>query len=304
MSAALTADAVAAASVEQVLNWLDSAEAGLSGAQAAERLARLGPNAIRTHRVSGWAVLARQFRNAVLILLVVTAVASYFLGDRTDAVIIAVILAVSVGLGFVNEYRAERTAASLQSQVHHSAVVRRDGTFVEVDVTHVVRGDVVRLSLGDAVPADVRLIETTALECDESILSGESMGSEKSPVPVPAGVALTDMSDVAFMGTIVSAGEGLAVVYATGKDAQFGRIAEGLGERAPETDFQAGLAAPVRFSASATEAHCQPISSTHTHHDGRGSPKQVTCPLRREAVSAGVGVGRQRRRRGIARFRE
>jgi Mg2+-importing ATPase len=129
-----------------------------------------------------------------------------------------VILSASAGLGFVNEYRAEQTAAALQSRVHHSAIVRRDGTFVDVDVTDLVRGDVIRLSLGQAVPADVRLIETTALECDESILSGESTGSEKSPRPVPAGVALTDMSDLAFMDTIVSAGEGVAVVYATGKD--------------------------------------------------------------------------------------
>ena len=241
ISEALTAGAVAAAPVEQVLGWLDSSEAGLSGGQAAERLARFGPNAIRTHHVSAWAVLGHQFQNAVLILLVVTAVASYFLGDHTDAVIIGVILAASVGLGFVNEYRAEKAAAALHSQVHHTAIVRRDGTFIDVDVTDLVLGDVIRLSLGEAVPADVRLIETTALECDESILSGESTGSEKSPAPLAAGVALTDMSDVAFMGTIVSAGEGLAVVYATGKDAQFGRIAAGLGERAPETDFQVGL---------------------------------------------------------------
>jgi len=241
ISEPLTAAAVAAAPVEQVLGWLDSSAAGLSSAQVSERLARHGPNVIRSHHVSAWAVLGRQFQNAVLILLVVTAVASYFLGDRTDAVIIAVILAASVGLGFFNEYRAEKAAAALHSEVHHTAVVRRDGTFVDANVTNLVPGDVIRLSLGEAVPADVRLIETTALECDESILSGESTGSEKSPAPVPAGVALTDMSDIAFMGTIVSAGEGLAVVYATGKDAQFGRIAAGLGERAPETDFQAGL---------------------------------------------------------------
>src|SRR5271165_331173 len=241
ISEALTADAVAAAPVEQVLGWLDTSAAGLSSAQAAKRLARFGSNVIRTHRVSAWAVLGRQFQNAVLILLVVTAAASYFLGDHTDAVVIGVILAASVGLGFFNEYRAEKTAAALHSQVRHTAIVRRGGTFVDVDVTGLVPGDVIRLSLGEAVPADVRLIETTALECDESILSGESTGSEKSPAPVPAGVALTDMSDIAFMGTIVSAGEGLAVVYATGKDAQFGRIAAGLSERAPETDFQAGL---------------------------------------------------------------
>jgi Mg2+-importing ATPase len=214
ISAMPTAGAVAAAPVAQVLGWLDSSEAGLSGAQIAERLARFGPNVIRSHHVSAWSVLARQLQNAVLILLVVTAVASYLLGEHTDAVIIGVILAASVGLGFVNEYRAEKTAAALHSQVHHTTVVRRDGTFIDVDVTNVVPGDVIRLSLGEAVPADMRLIETTALECDESILSGESAGSEKSPTPVPAGAALPDMSDVAFMGTIVSAGEGLGVVYA------------------------------------------------------------------------------------------
>jgi Mg2+-importing ATPase len=241
VSEALTAGAVAAAPVEQVLGWLDTSTTGLSSAQVSERLAQFGPNAIHTHHVSALAVFGRQFRNAVLILLVVTAAASYLLGDRTEAVIIGVILAASVGLGFFNEYRAEKTAAALHSQVRHTAVVRRDGTFVDADVTKLVPGDVIRLSLGEAVPADVRLIETTALECDESILSGESTGSEKSSAPVAADVALTDMSDLAFMGTIVSAGEGLAVVYATGKDAEFGRIAAGLGERAPETDFQAGL---------------------------------------------------------------
>ena len=99
----------------------------------------------------------------------------------------------------------------------------------------------IRLSLGEAVPADVRLIDVTGLECNESILTGESTGSEKSPQPVPAGTELAELTDVAFMGTIVSAGEGIGVVYATGKDAEFGRIAAGLGERQPETDFQVGL---------------------------------------------------------------
>jgi len=184
ISQALTAGAVAAAPVEQVLRSLDSSAAGLSSAQASERLAQHGPNAVRTHHVSALAVLARQFRNAVLILLAFTAVLSYFLGDHTQAVIIGVILAASVGLGFFNEYRAERAAAALQSRVHHTAIVRRDGKFIDVDVTNLVPGDVIRLSLGQAVPADVRLMETSALECDESILSGESTGSEKSPTPV------------------------------------------------------------------------------------------------------------------------
>ncbi|MEY8017842.1 magnesium-translocating P-type ATPase [Mycobacterium servetii] len=237
----LSTGAVAAAPVADVLRRLDTSAAGLSGAQAAARMERYGPNAVRTHHVNALAVLGRQLRNAVLILLGGTAVVSYFLGDSMQAVIIGIILAASIGLGFLNEYRAERAAAALHAGVHHNAVVRRDGRFVTVDVTALVPGDVVRLSLGEAVPADVRLIDVNGLECNESILTGESTGSEKSPQPVPAGTELAESSDLAFMGTIVSAGEGTGVVYATGHNAEFGRIAAGLDDRPPETGFQVGL---------------------------------------------------------------
>jgi Mg2+-importing ATPase len=238
---ALTAARVAAAPLEEVLQSLDSSAQGLSGADAAARLIRYGPNALRTHRVSAIAVLGRQLRNAVLILLATTAVLSFFLGDSTQAIIIGAILVASIGLGFVNEYRAERASAAMHSSVHHTAVVRRDEQLCRVDITVLVPGDVIRLALGEVVPADVRLIEVNGLECNESVLSGESSASEKSTQPVNADVALTDSSDLAFMGTIVSAGEGTGLVYATGLDTQFGRIAVGLGERQPETEFQAGL---------------------------------------------------------------
>jgi P-type Mg2+ transporter len=177
----------------------------------------------------------------VLVLLAGTAVVSYFLGDSMQAVIIGAILVASIGLGFVNEYRAERAAAELHAGMQHKAVVRRDGEFVALAVTELVPGDVIRLSLGEAVPADVRLTDVSGLECNESILTGESTGAEKSPQPVLAGTGLTESTDLAFMGTIVSAGEGTGVVFATGRDAEFGRIAAGLDERPPETGFQVGL---------------------------------------------------------------
>jgi Mg2+-importing ATPase len=239
--AALTTARVGAAPVAEVLRWLDTSKGGLSGAEASARLLRYGPNAVRTHRVSAIAVLGRQLHSAVLGLLAVTAVLSFFLGDSKQAIIIGVILAASIGLGFVNEYRAERASAALHSGVHHTAVVCRDGHFTKVDVTALVPGDVIRLALGEAVPADVRLIEVNGLECNESILSGESSASEKSLPPVNADAGLTDSTDLAFAGTIVSAGEGLGAVYATGVNTEFGRIAAGLGERQPETEFQAGL---------------------------------------------------------------
>ena len=237
----LTAEVVAALAAVDVLARLDTSESGLSSAEAVARLARFGPNSLRTHRVSAWAVLRRQLNNAVLALLAVTAVVSYFLGDNTQALIIVIILAISVGLGFVNEYRAERASAALHSRVRHNALVRRDGRSARVDVNQLVPGDVIELSLGELVPADVRLLAVNSLECNESILTGESAPAEKSTTAAPPGTALTDAVDLAFMGTVVSAGSATAVVYATGLGAQFGRIAAGLGERQPETEFQIGL---------------------------------------------------------------
>jgi Mg2+-importing ATPase len=238
---ALSTARVSATPAAEVLGWLDSSTDGLTGAEAAARLVRDGPNALRTHRVSAIAVLGRQLRSALLGLLAATAALSFFLGDSTQASIIGAILVASIALGFVNEYRAERATAALHSRVHHAALVRRDGHFVKVDVADLVVGDVIRLALGEAVPADVRLIDVTGLECNESILSGESTPAEKWPQQVKIAGALADSTDLAFMGTIVSAGDGIGVVYATGVHAEFGRIAAGLGERHPETDFQLGL---------------------------------------------------------------
>ena len=104
-------------------------------------------------------------RSAVLGLLAVTAVVSFFLGDSKQAIIIGVILAASIGLGFVNEYRAERASAALHSRVRHTALVRRDGLFTKVDVNVLVPGDVIRLALGETVPADVRLIDVNGSTC-------------------------------------------------------------------------------------------------------------------------------------------
>jgi Mg2+-importing ATPase len=226
---------------EDVLAGLDSHPEGLSGAEAAARLAAVGPNAVRTHHVRAWAVLGRQLRSALLVLLVVTATISFFLGDHTDAVIIGLILAASVGLGFLNEYRAEKAAQALHSEIRHTAIAVRDGQPVQVDVVDLVPGDVLRLQLGAVVPADLRLLETNGLECDEGVLTGESLPVDKNAAPVVAGTALAELSSCALMGTVVRTGGGLAVVVATGGRTEFGRIALGLGQRPPETAFQSGL---------------------------------------------------------------
>jgi len=233
--------AAAAAPAEQVLHAVGTTAGGLTQAEAARRLAVAGPNAVRTHQARLLPVLARQLRSPLLLLLAVTAAASYFVGERSDAVIIGMILAASVGLGFGNEYRAEKAAEALHSQLRHHCVACRDGIAVSVDVTELVCGDVIQLQLGAVVPADARLLATVGLECDESVLTGESVPVPKSAGAVAAGGVLAELTSCALMGTVVSAGSGTAVVVATGNAAQFGKIALGLGDRQPETAFQAGL---------------------------------------------------------------
>jgi Mg2+-importing ATPase len=132
-------------SVDEVLRGLNVTETGLSAGEAAHRLRLWGPNAVATHRARLVPVLWHQLRSPLLGLLVVAAIASYFVGERSDAVIIGVIVALSVGLGFVNEYRAEKAAEALHSQIRHRTVTLRDGQPWEVDVTELVPGDVVDL---------------------------------------------------------------------------------------------------------------------------------------------------------------
>jgi Mg2+-importing ATPase len=134
----------------------------------------------------------------------------------------------------------------MHSEIRHVVATTRDGESVDVEVTHLVPGDIVQLGLGSIVPADLRLLTATNLECDESILTGESAPAEKSPIAVEGDVPLAELSSCLFMGTVIREGAAEAVVVATGAATQFGRIAVGLGERHPQTEFQIGL---TRFSA-------------------------------------------------------
>lgn len=231
----------AALPVEQVLDRLGSGRAGLTTAQVRDRLAVVGPNAVRSHRTRWPAVLGRQLRSPLLILLAVTASASFFLGEPYSALTIGAILMISVGLGFANEYRAEKATEALHSRIEHRCVVWRDGHPVSARVTELVPGDVVELRLGQIVPADLRLLSVTGLECEESALTGEPLPVAKATEPVGTGTPLAELTCAAFMGTVVHAGSGSGVVVATGGRAEFGKIALALGERHPQTEFQIGL---------------------------------------------------------------
>ncbi|HSP36909.1 MAG TPA: HAD-IC family P-type ATPase, partial [Frankiaceae bacterium] len=238
----LNVTVAAAMPTTQVLASLGvDGEMGLSDEAATKRQSEWGPNAVSSHRARFWPVLWHQLRSPLLGLLLVAAIASYFVGERTDAIIIGVIVALSAGLGFVNEYRAEKAAEALHSQIHHETVVTRDGRSAKVDVTALVPGDVIALHLGDIVPADVRLLAVTNLECDESVLTGESLPVDKDTEPVAAATPLGDLAGCALMGTVVHSGSAQAVVVSTGVHTEFGKIAAGLSTHQLDTEFQVGL---------------------------------------------------------------
>jgi P-type Mg2+ transporter len=199
-----------------------------------------GPNQLALRQVTPLGVLVRQLRNPLLLLLLGAATVSVATGGFADGVIIAVIVSLSVGLGFFNEYRSESAVAHLQSNVHHEALAWRDGTEKLIDVADLVPGDVVALRMGALVPADVRIVDSDQLECDEGVLTGESRTSVKTASPQTTDSAV-DVPSCAFMGTVVHQGSGRALVVATGSSTAFGKIAQGLGEAPTETAFQVGL---------------------------------------------------------------
>jgi Ca2+-transporting ATPase len=216
--------------VADVLACLHSTADGLSGAEADARLRQYGPNELEaTVGVSAWTILAAQFKNVLIVILLVATLLSAVLGHGTEAIAIAAIVLLAVLLGFVQEYRAERATDALRLLAAPTATVLRDGEACDVPARNVVPGDVMLLRAGDRVPADARIIESINLQIEEAALTGESVPAEKHAAPLgdPA-LAIGDRRNMAFAGTAATYGRGRAVVTATGMDTEFGGIARML----------------------------------------------------------------------------
>ena len=224
----------------EALRALGSSEDGLSAEEALRRRRAVGPNVLRVRRDTALGVLARQFRNPLLLLLLAAAIVSGLTSAPLEALIIAAIVLLSVGLGFVSEYRASAAVAALHADIRYLARVARDGATVELPTAELVPGDVVTLRMGDIVPADVRLLDERNMACDESVLTGEPLAAEKTSEPAGPGPDL-GLSSCAYMGTVVHSGGGRGVVVRTGSRTAFGAISAGLSEREAETAFQVGL---------------------------------------------------------------
>lgn len=199
-------------------------EGGLSSAEAERRLVQYGPNRLPEPRsTSVFAVFLRQFRSPLIYALLAAAILSLASGDISDCIFIAVVLLLNGIVGTFQEYSAEHAAAALRRLEQHVAQVVRDGVRQQVSVTDVVPGDRVILEAGMRVPADMRLVESIDLTCDESLLTGESSPVAKQPA---SGAAAN-----AYAGTLVSRGKGLGIVLATGSMTEMGRIADAIGSR-------------------------------------------------------------------------
>ncbi len=232
-----------ALSNEEIIDYLKSSEKGLTNVEVKNRLVKYGFNEIiGKERRHGSDIFLSQFKNPLVIVLIVAAIISHFLAEEINALVILSIVVLNSLLGFYQEYKAERALRELKKYVTFKANVIRDGREVEVDTRDIVPGDIIHLSIGDLVPADTRLFKVNELTTDEAPLTGESMPVVKTIEPVNKDYSLPQqLKNIAFMGTSIASGTGKGIVIATGKDTFFGKTAVYLKRKEPETDFQKNI---------------------------------------------------------------
>ena len=225
-------------STRAVMAHFETTVTGLSASEAARRLAVSGPNALREgRRVSRLQIFARQFKSLLIWILLGAGAVSAVLGQTVDALAILAIVALNAFIGTYQEFHAESALAALKTMTAPRAKVLRDGQIREIPAAEIVTGDVLSLEAGDLVAADARLLAESLLRCVESSLTGESDAVSKHVMALkPGDVALGGRRNMVFMGTSVMAGNGQAIVVATGMNTQMGRIASLIEEAEAEHD--------------------------------------------------------------------
>jgi len=237
----LNAHAITSDKVEKLLET--STETGLTEAQIKIRLEKYGKNElIKEKGKTAWQIFISQFKDFLIYLLIFAIIISIAIGiyestkseawpsEYTDAIVIAAILIVNAILGFYQEYQAEKSLESLKKLAPHYAKVRREGKVIEIDVEDLVPGDIVLIEEGDKFPADIRLYKEFSLDVDEAILTGESKPVKKHLEPVDEKMILADRTNLGYMNTIVTRGNGEGIVIGTGMNTEIGKIAESLQE--------------------------------------------------------------------------
>ena len=212
---------------EETLKAVESARTGLTSAQAAERLERFGKNALAEgKKKSGLQVFLEQFKDLLVVILLVAAVISAVSGNLESTIVIFAVLILNAILGTVQHFKAEKSLESLKAMSSPTAKVLRDGKRAMIPSAQIVPGDIVELEAGDMVVADGRILENYSLKVNESSLTGESEGVEKTADVIPGDeVALGDRKNMVFSGSLVTYGRALVVVTGTGMDTELGKVA-------------------------------------------------------------------------------
>ncbi|EJI84046.1 P-type HAD superfamily ATPase [Alishewanella aestuarii B11] len=218
-------------SANQVLATLNSAEQGLTAAQAQHRAAQYGPNLLpQAAGPSLWYRFFKHFHDTLIYVLLFSAAVTALLGHWLDTAVILAVVIINAIIGFIQEGKAEQALAGIRQMLSVHANVCRDGQWQQVPAEQLVPGDVVKIRSGDLVPADLRLLDSTELRIEESALTGESQPVAKQTEPVALDAALGDRSCLAFSGTLVTSGRGIAVVTAIGAATEIGQINQLLSE--------------------------------------------------------------------------
>ncbi|MEN8181663.1 MAG: HAD-IC family P-type ATPase [Myxococcota bacterium] len=212
---------------------LNARRSGLDAEEVALRLERFGPNRVRPpERARALPIVFHQFKSPLIYILLAAMAISLAIARWEDAIVIGVVLVLNAVIGFVQEYRAENAIAALMRMVSTRATVLRDGQRTEIESAEIVPGDIVLLESGDVVPGDLRLVEATRLECDEAMLTGESVpvGKITEAIAHDGPLPAAECRNMAFTGSSVTSGRGRGLVVATGARTQVGEIAEEIQE--------------------------------------------------------------------------
>lgn len=213
--------------VEESLNKLESTLSGLTENESKQRIEKYGLNELEeVKKESALMLLINQFTSLLIVILIIAAIISAFTGHGLESISIIVIVILAGVLGFVQEFRAGKALESLRKMASPNAVVIRNGREDHIPAKELVPGDIIKIKMGDRVPADARLIEASNLRLEEAAFTGESLPAEKITSPIPGeNHQLGDQHNMVFSGTSVAFGRGTAIVTATGMQSEFGKIA-------------------------------------------------------------------------------
>jgi len=216
-----------ALTAKEVIKNLLSSKDGLTDQEANQRLKKYGKNEIpELKRKTKFIMFLRQFKSLLIIILIIAAFVSFLIGEILDGAVIGVIVLLNAGIGFVQEYKAEKIIEKLKKSLSYEVVVLRNGKRKEINSKFLVPGDIVILEEGDKVLADCRLMEAENLQVNEAVLTGESFPIDKETGVLKASVVLAERKNMVYAGTTIVKGKATAIVTGTGQNTEFGKIAQ------------------------------------------------------------------------------